>query len=408
MAEVRKYSTLVLVTNSFPYGGFTEDNFVVPELKPLSEEFERVIIMPTTKIGNRLECSLPENVDVDTSWIEHPDWKYKWRRIRYAFKPSVLKSNKRFTDISFAAAAHAFAGVVENWVKTQKLDLSTTLFYTFWLDFTTAALAMLSQRIGLQYVSRAHFHDIYADRSPGLRHQAVECSRGVFCVGDSGCDYLQREMPDLTDKISVIHIGSMKSNPNILTKYHDPQSEELTFLSVSRVTEVKRVDLNYRMLRALAIARPSMTIRWIHVGDGEMMPELRKVVVSDCPKNLIVELKGALPNEEVQRLYVGEIIDWTMLLSTGEGLPIAVCESLSYGVPVVGTMVCGTDEIVNDDCGLPLAADPEPEEFVRGILPYLDCHARFKRLRSGAFDYWQANFDATILRPIFAKMLQTL
>lgn len=408
MAEVKKYSTLVLVTDSFPFGGFTEENFVVPELKALSSCFSRVIIMPTTRIGERLSCVFPENVEVDSTWIEHPDWTQKWRRIRFMFRPSVLRSNKRFADLTYAAAAHAFSGVIERWIKSRQLDLNDTLFYTFWFDFPTAALSMLSEKIGLRYVSRAHSHDIYSNRASLLRRQAVAMSQWIFSVGEAGCDYLKREMPESADKISMVRLGSIKSNPENLSECHSADENKLTFLSVARVDEKKRVDLNYRLLRALAIGRPSTIIRWIHIGDGPFMPQLRRIVSVDCPKNLKIELKGALRNEYVQKQYTEEPIDWTMLLSEGEGLPIAVCESLSYGVPVVATMVSGTNEIVDDDCGLPLPADPEPEEFVRGILPYLDSQIRFHALRQGAYAHWQANFDAAKLRPEFARTLQSL
>lgn len=409
MAEVQKYSTLVLVTNSFPFGALTEANFVMPEVEALSSSFERVIIMPTTlDDGKQLHYTFPENVEVDTTWCSHPDWTQKWRRIRFLLKPGVLKENKRWTDISYAASAHAFAAVVRPWIEVKHIDISKTLFYTFWFDFPTAAFAMLARDMGLKYFSRAHRRDIYENRAMTLRRSAIANSLGIFCVGQAGADYLRTETPDFAHKIDVVHLGSHKSNLDVLSSAHSSSENKLTFLSVARVAEEKRVHLNYRMLRALAIGRPDCSIRWIHIGDGPLMSDLQRLVSDDCPKNLIVDLKGAMPNHYVQQMYTSEPIDWTILLSEDEGLPITVCESLSYGVPVIATMVRGTDEIVDDDCGLLLAPNPEPEEFVRGILPYLDSHIRFMRLRKGAFAHWQENFDASKLRPKFAQFIQSL
>ncbi len=408
MAEVQKYSSLVLITNSFPFGGITEENFVIPELEALCSRFSRVVIFPTIKSGAQFDCKLPENLVVDSTWIDHPDWTQKWRRIRFLFNPSVIRSNKRFSDLTFAVAAHAFAGVLKSWIEKNGVDISKTLFYTFWFDFPAAALSILAKSMGVKYISRAHGHDIYANRAADLRREAVARSSGVFCAGDAGAEYLKREMPDLNNKIATIRLGSTKRFPEAISACHNADEENLTFLSVARVDVGKRVDLNFKLLRALAIARPSTTIRWIHIGDGPLMADLRRVVSSDAPKNLIVELKGALRNEHVQQIYTSEPIDWTMLLSDGEGLPIAVCESLSYGVPVVATMVRGTDEIVDDDCGLPLPDNPEPEEFVRGILPYLDSPVRFQRLRNGAVEHWNKNFNAATLRPEFAEFLLSI
>lgn len=409
MTQKPKYDTLVLITDAFPTGGATEPSFVLPELKALSERFGCVIIVPTIDLGeDSARFELPENVAVDRFWIDHPDWRHRWRRLRFALRPEVLRGNPRLTDRTFAAAACAFASVLKRWISRNGIDAGRTLFYTFWFDFPTAALGMLAGKFGLHYVSRAHGHDIYADRALLLRRQAIERSLGIFCAGEAGATHLRDEVPELSDRIFVDHLGSTKLFPSCVASFHRRNERNLTFLSVARVAAGKRVDLNYRFMRALAIARPSTAIRWIHAGDGDRMASLRATVATDCPANLTVELRGRIDNEAVQRIYTEEPIDWAMLLSDGEGLPIAVCESLSYGVPVVATMVRGTDEIVDDDCGLPMPADAEPEEFVRGMLPYLDSDERTASLREGALCRWRESFDAAALRRSFVEKLQSL
>lgn len=409
MTQKPKYDTLVLITDAFPTGGATEPSFVLPELKLLSERFGRVIIVPTVDLGeDPARFELPENVAVDRFWIDHPDWRHRWRRLRFALRPEVFRGNPRLTDKTFAASACAYASALKRWIRRNGIDTGRTLFYTFWFDFPTAALGMLARKAGLRYMSRAHYHDIYADRAMLLRRQAIERSLGIFCAGEAGACHLRDEVQESADSIVVEHLGNTKLFPSRIASFHRRNERNLTFLSVSRVTGVKRVDLNYRFMRALAIARPATAIRWIHAGDGDLMESLRADVASDCPANLTVELRGRIDNEAVQRIYAEEPIDWTMLLSEGEGLPIAVCESLSYGVPVIATMVRGTDEIVNDDCGLPMPADPEPEEFVRGLLPYLDSDERTANLREGALRRWRESFDAAALRHSFVEKLQSL
>ncbi len=411
MDQKRKYSTLVLITDSFPFGGVTEPSFVLPEIDCLSSLFERVIIVPTTTYDSEDHYDLPENVEIDPIWIEHPDWRIKMRRGRFLLNPSFwhnIGGKPRRTDLTFAASAYAFAGVMGKWIKARSIDVGETLFYTFWFDFPTVGLALLSGKNGLHYISRAHWHDIYADRAPGLRLKAVEQSCGIFSAGEAGARYLRDEMPSLAGKIAVEHLGCTKAFPEVVTECHLSEEKSITFLSVARVVAQKRVDLNYKFLKALAIARPSTQIRWIHVGDGELMTQLRELVALDCPGNLTVDLRGRQDNQSVHRIYRDEKIDWSMLLSEGEGLPIMVCESLSYGVPVVATMVDGTDEIVDDDCGLLLPADPEPEEFVRGILPYIESDFRMKSLRDEALRKWGESFDARVLRPLFAEKIMQL
>ncbi|MDE6782828.1 MAG: glycosyltransferase, partial [Paramuribaculum sp.] len=119
---------------------------------------------------------------------------------------------------------------------------------------------------------------------------------------------------------------------------------------------------------------------------------------------LSVELRGAMPNPAVQRVLFSEPIDWIMLLSDSEGgRPISICEAMAYGIPTIATEVGGVPEIVDDDCGLLLAPDSTPEEFVRGLLPYLDSDQRTARLREGAYTRWHEHYNAPALRQQFVS-----
>lgn len=406
-----KYDTLVLVTNSFPFGGFTEASFVMPEVSELAQSFRRVIIIPTISDGQRQHYDLPDNVEISTSWLEYPDWKHRWLRTRYVFSPGVwrtMNGSVNYTSLTFALAARSFAGFVDEFVKREKLDWGSTLFYTFWFDLATAGLALVAERRPVNYLSRAHGHDIYMDRCNGLRAKAARRSKAVFTAGEAGAIALRKLFPECADKISVRRLGTLKPDVDILSRHHRRVDNRLTFLSVARVEPGKGVDLNYKMLRALAIARESCEIRWIHVGDGSLMDQLRETVVGDCPANLKVDLRGTLRNEKVHDIYCQEDIDWMMLLSEREGLPISLCEALSYGVPVVSTMVEGSDEAIDDDCGVLLAPDPEPEEFVRGMLPYIESEHRYRVMSENAFDRWKLLFDARKLRKSFVEEIRDL
>lgn len=139
------------------------------------------------------------------------------------------------------------------------------------------------------------------------------------------------------------------------------------------------------------------------------MPLLKEKVVSQQRENMCVRFMGRMDNSAVQRLYVDYPIDWTILLSRYEGgHPIAACESLAYGVPVVATQVGGLGEMIDDDCGLLLSANPTEEEFVRGIIPYLDSEYRTERLRQGAYEKWRDSYDASVLRASFADEISKL
>ena len=114
-------------------------------------------------------------------------------------------------------------------------------------------------------------------------------------------------------------------------------------------------------------------------------------------------------NDDVHALYATGSIDWTLLLADdGIGCPVALCESMMYGVPVIANDVGGLSEMVDDDCGILLAANPEKEEFIRGIMPYIDSQLRYSRMRLGAREKWASDFDATLLREELADDMSKL
>lgn len=403
------YSTIVLFSDAFPYGAVTEASFIRPELSALAEKFERVIIVPTTVCGEADMTCLPDNVEIATFWIDSQDFKHKLRRTRHLFDPELWRltsGDRSVATLKYAATVITIAGAIRRWISSEGIDLETTLFYTFWFDLAAGALALLSKSLPIRFFSRAHFHDLYYLSAPKpVARMIASSAEAIYACSVEGSEFLKNKFSDHADKIDVEFLGTTKSRYDSFASHHLSADRRLTFLSVARVAQQKRVDLNYKMLKALAVARPQTDVRWIHVGDGPLMEPLRELVSTNTLPNLSVELTGSKDNTFVQSLYQSEAIDWTVLLSEGEGLPIAACESLSYGVPVVGTMVRGIREAVDDDCGLLLAADPEPEEFVRGILPYLESDYRMNSLRSAAFDRWTNRFNAEKLRRRFVERI---
>lgn len=410
MVNDRKYDTLVLVTDSFPFGGSTEPSFVLPELAELSRVFGRVIIMPTISIGPRADYDMPEAVEVDTSWLDYPQWHHRILRSWRIAQPSALagiRGDFTFSGITFSIAAHTFSSFIGRWIRRRNINIRHTLFYTFWFDLATCGLALASRRLHLKFFTRAHGHDVYTPRVPRLRSLAATKALGVYAVGEAAACRLQTDFPDSSEKIEVIRLGSVFHGKN--TKFQRAcDKTSITVLSVARVAPEKRVSLNYALLRALAIARPSCRVKWIHIGDGPMIQDLKSAVIRDCPDNLSVDLRGECANDEVHRMYCEVSIDWTMLLSTGEGLPVSICESLSYGVPVIATAVRGIEEALTDDCALMLPPDPEPEEFVRGIIPYIDSGSRYAAMREAARQRWCRCFDADELRCEFVRKISKL
>ena len=239
-----------------------------------------------------------------------------------------------------------------------------------------------------------------------FRQKAIQRMSKLYAVSDEGVTYLKQIHSSSADKIIRRTLGSYKNNHSIISP--PSQGNCITFLSCSRVTDIKRVTLNYRLLNSLASHFPAISFKWIHIGDGDRMPALKAETSQNKCKNLSIILKGACPNHEVHDTYASEPIDWVILFSSCEGNPIALAEALSYGVPVITCDVPGCREIIDDTVGILLSANPTPEEFISRISPYINGEKKQSPLREAAYERWCDSYDASKLRADFAKELASL
>ncbi len=399
-------ATLILVTESYPYGGLTESVFIESELGFLSRMWTKVLLLPCVKRGQSANLTKYPNVEVCDDWLNWHARRSRFRRLRYVSHPDVWReflADRGYVDVTYALSALDFGRFICRFMSRRGLTANDTLLYSFWLDYPTTGAVLYGG--GVNVVSRAHGYDVKMTRAAYLRSLMMAKINKVYAASESSAQELCQRFPTAVSNITYRYLGSRE--PSGQACWHSRSERKLMFLSCSRVVESKRVDMNFEMIMALAVARPDTMISWVHIGSGEMMEHLRRKVSDEIfPSNLTVELLGELSNDEVHKVYVQNKIDWFVLLSSYEGgCPISVCEAMSYGIPVIATDAGGLSEIVDDDSGILMALNPEREEFVRGIVPYLDSEYRYESLRKGAYERWCKNFSAMRLRPDFAAEL---
>ncbi len=417
--------TLVLFTATFPFRNITEEVFLLPELKALEREFDRIILIPQIRHGERLRIE-SDKIEVDTFIADSYFTKFKALKSPYLMSYEALKHYSHLAQESktagqflsgafFCMNAKCFGNLIESWIKKKNFDLKKTLFYTFWFDHITSALAFVAHRYkGIRIVTRAHGYDIFDDqvkfRSHTLREETLDMLTRVYPASDNASAYISEQYPKHADIITTRILGSTKLYPTSCTKAHSPEEGIWTFLSCARVSKEKRVDRCFDLVRAVAGAYPLKKVKWIHVGDGPLLAGLKKVIsTADLPSNLSVDFRGALNNEALQRIYTSEPIDWVMLLSDSEGgCPIAVCEALSYGVPVIGTTVGGIPQIVTPNVGVLVSLNLTAEMIVGELQPYLNDFRFYSELKDECQTVWNKSFNAESLRTNFARELSNL
>lgn len=412
-------TTVVLFTDSFPFRCYTEEVFVMPEIEALSKQFDQVIVVPHRITGEIIPMGF-ENVTVDTSMATATGTKYRVARLPWLLHPwvasqlpNVLKETHNPVRVLSAALylmnIRRSYSLIKQLIARYSLQPENTLFYTFWFDHVTDSLDFLPE---FKAVTRAHGHDIFdgwiKHRMHFIRRRSLAHLCGIFCASNDGAKYMSGSYPEFESKIGTRRLGSL--SPLTFSPLPAENSNTITLLSCSRVSPEKRVDLCLATAIAIASAFPYRTIRWIHVGDGSRMSSLKKLMAKTdtLPSNLKIVLKGALPNEQVHKLYQTTAVDWFMLLSSTEGLPVAITEAISYGVPVIATDVGGNSEIVTPETGLLIPAQFNPAMIAGELQPYISDQSAYLELRKSAAKFWKDNFDAKSLREAISLELSKL
>ena len=411
MGEERLNKTIVLVTEGFPLSGVTENSFIMPEIDALSKSFKSIYILPIKDEG--WEYHFPNNVIVDRTLACPPKWsdKFKliWKREVWTRlfgdmfrKNGDSRLNRIRKSIAYSIYVKYHEKKLRRFIALNELNVADTVYYTFWFEFVTSALCNIE---GLKVVTRAHGHDLYENGlgyiSPSWRRRDLKVLKECYAISDLGTSYLRNRYKGFESKVHTRYLGSRGPLPR---NNENDGFKGITFFCCSRLSPEKGVLRQADFIKAFAVRNRSTKVRWILVGDGPERMELDKRL-QNMPSNLKVELTGALPNDKVHQMLSTRNIDFFVLTSYTEGLPISICEAFSYGIPVIATSVGGVPEIVSEKNGLLLSCTPDANEFCEKVdkaLPDLE------NMRNNAYHDWESRFDALKLRDSFVGEIASI
>ncbi len=398
---------LVLLTATYPFGNKSE-TFLETEIEVLAQRFSRVFVLPSHREeGVR---PLPANVSlVEMDWLTEPSGSAKMRALGSASAASVML--RTLTQSGnwrpYVSRGRMYLDLLaRNLLKARSLGefiqthrLSRAVFYDYWFENSTLALALL-RRSGViaTAVSRGHRFDIYDECWDGCpvpfrEYKAAGLDR-VFPVSRFGMRYLHDRSPHLQGKLQLAKLG-VESQPEPATA---PGSLPLV-ASCSSMLPRKRVELIPSVLRSLG--RP---LRWVHLGDGPERPVVERALAG-LPESITWELRGHVDNDEVVRFYRENYVDAFVSLSVSEGLPVSMMEAQSFGIPILAIGVHGVPEIVNDATGVLLEPEATVEAMAEGLTTALDPD-RFDRAEIRHF--FSEHFEAGTNYNAFADALIAL
>lgn len=407
------YDYCVFFTKDFPFG--IHENYIFNELPHLSRTFKKVLVVPHEEFNYKaVENRLPkEYSNIELIEINHrlPALSLA-KKIQFSFFAlrlllSELVSSRESTKHlrSFKALfgqlrhlSHA-AYALNNVLQKRGMHANNTVVYHYWFHRGMIISALLNKHFAetkYRNVSRAHSLDLYhKDWNTIYRGEPLflpfeqtrwkEVHR-LYTITQHGYNHVTQLFPHYKNKVRIARLG-----------VPDPGKQERAFnpgrkviITCSLLNGNKRMFLLPDILRNMQCA-----VDWYHFGHGsdaakEEIREKMKLCVADSK----VHFMGLVPNTRIQAFYREQPVDLIVNLSEAEGLPVALMEAASFGVPMLATATVGNPEIVNDDNGLLIPIRFNADEVGKQLEALLtDAHRWMSASRAARLTF-EASFFA--------------
>jgi colanic acid/amylovoran biosynthesis glycosyltransferase len=403
---------LYFFTAHYPFG--TGETFIETEIQYLAPRFESIVVIPHGRPVNRIQRSVPANVIVAEP-IFPRSRIYAFFLELFNMSPIVFIIKELFNQIR-AGRQREFWKVLTEGFRIRRLlayplinqirfkKHFSVVFYFYWGYKSASIIPFLNSEDQKKTIVRFHRGDLYeADVvEDGLfyfRAQLLRTLGWAAFISNHGERYLRKKYSNISFNSKVFRLGV---NDNGIAR--QSSDDIVRVVSCSNVIAHKRVDLIYRVLNQVGCR-----ISWTHFGEGDQFLALQNEIAlskSDC---LQVNLKGNCSNMEVMRYYQNESVDLFLHLSTSEGIPVAIMEALSFGVPVVATDVGGISELIDDQVGALIRTNCSSGEIEEILYRFFSLPVEAKqKLRQKARNRWTTCANASTLYTEFAEFTLSL
>jgi len=397
---------LVLLSARFPYGEAVLRN----ELAVTAERFRRVFLVPSWTGPEAAE--IPANASVvDLGWGAGWSRAEKIEALRSRQASRILRRTLRHRSNwhAYLGKARGYLDILaENLLKARDLErwiadsgLRDAIFYDFWFEDSTLALAALRDRGAIRCaVSRAHRFDVFdfmRDDVPRVpfREFKAESLDAIFAISEESASYIRERVGASAGKVRLARLGVPRP-----PAHPEGTAEPPLVVSCSTLIPRKRVQEVPAVLRACG--RP---LRWVHFGEGSRRAGV-EAAAATLPDTVDWELRGWVDNAAIREFYATEPVSAFLSLSLSEGVPVSMMEAQSFGIPVVSLAVGAVPEVVTPGTGTLLpeeAGVPEvaaalsealaPERFDRDAIraahaSRYDATANYEEFAAALLELW--------------------
>jgi colanic acid/amylovoran biosynthesis glycosyltransferase len=391
---------LLFFTASYPYG--IGENWKRDELQVLSGYYSSIEIFPFTYAGNRKPKPLPQNVSAHQPVLERNDGVrehlgliFTGGRLGYYlkefFRSRVYLKRSWLVNWLVASIQTEVLCRSRQFQHILSVEDKSTVLYFYWSREWAYVIPFLKKEGFAKIFVRFHGYDLYEERQSNhgyipYRSPVLNNIHTAILLSESARKYLIQHYPYMEPNCRIFPLGTME-------KGMAKPSMDGTFriISCSGVVKVKRLEL---LCEALNFS--DIPIVWTHIGSGNLMEKLKNQIKT-LTSNIRVQLMGSLPPDEVLEFYRDRELDLFINVSESEGMPVAIMEAFSAGIPAIATDVGGTSELVTPDTGILLPENPGPEEVWKAIRTFIDFPFERKlQMRASAYHHYQMNFSSTV------------
>jgi colanic acid/amylovoran biosynthesis glycosyltransferase len=356
---------IVYVTANLPHG--TDEAFIMPEIGQLTEAGHDVLVVPRSPHGlilhghELLRQSRQEGLySTQVLRSAATAMRVAPSRTIAAARP-LLKSRSTphfLKNLAIIPKAMWLADVATQW----KADH----IHCHWAG-TTATMAMLASNIsGIPWSLTLHRWDIVennllAEKVKNASFARFICQDGLRMARTIGIE------PEAN--VRVLPMGV--TIPSVVEKRPTRKPVVICPARFVRVKGHRFLLQAWRILKDHAVTGDL----WL-AGQGELRRELEELTDTFGLRSS-VKFLGALPHRELLSLYQESVVSVVVVPSIDmgngyhEGIPVALIEAMSYGLPVVATRTGGTDELVVPGTGW-LVAPEDPAALASALQTLLE------------------------------------
>lgn len=414
---------LIMITNLFPYGNDTGEMYLRNEIEILLAEFDSIsIIACDAKSDDSLFTDkLEKKIDVfalqNKKSQKFGNKKYFFNMIKLIFLKKNDDIKKEFKNVKklknkmfllyFLAKSNDRIKRIKKYVDIKKIKSDEIIIYSyrfFDLAYVGIELGKLLNISKIKIISRAHGYDLYEYRNNlnflPMREYLLEKCDLIYPCSIDGEMYLKNKYPKYSTKIKVSYLGTNDYKAD----YLPIQNGILEIVSCSNVIPVKRVQLIANIVRKL---NKKIKIHWTHIGGGSQLEKMKNDY-SDLIEIGIITLIGSLPHNQVVDYYKEHHFDLFINLSLSEGIPQAIMEAISFGIPVIATNVGGNCEIVKDNIsGFLVDVEINENQIIQIIEKYYKLpEDEIIKKRKNTRSFWEKTFNTKINEKYFINELR--